>query len=474
MNLASFLAADKSMIIAPAGYGKTYTIAEAIAAYEGHKKVLVLTHTHAGIASLKEKFEQRGLLPTKYHLDTICSFALNLTKTFHINKAEIPSEGDTAEMFAFAIQHAAAILRAKPIKRLLAVKYEHLIVDEYQDCSIAQHQMILGISTFLKTHILGDPLQGIFGFRNESVVCFEDDSFLPFHTNCQSLDVPWRWRNAGAASLGNDLARIRERLLARNDVNLRDYPSIVTVIGEASDYTIPNTDCKRQLYREISHNAVIIHPNSTSIEPRRAVVRSFPQLQLIEPIDGKDYYHWCQQFDLQSGQLLVNAIAEMMKKVCGKKSIEAWINERGLLRNKQRQEDKVIQRQLADIVTSLCAKKSYSLIACLIHAISQLPKVSVYRKEFIRDIMAVLVDADRKRQSATESLVSNRNIIRRKGRSIANKSIGTTLLTKGLEFDNVVILNAQDFHDPKHLYVALTRGSHRLVVITNSPVLHPY
>lgn len=54
------------------------------------------------------------------------------------------------------------------------------------------------------------------------------------------------------------------------------------------------------------------------------------------------------------------------------------------------------------------------------------------------------------------------------------KSIGTTLLTKGLEFCDVVVLNAQQINDPKHLYVALTRCSERFVVISNSAVLHPY
>ena len=54
MDISTFLSADKSMIIAPAGYGKTYTIAECIASYDGKKKILVLTHTHAGVASLRE------------------------------------------------------------------------------------------------------------------------------------------------------------------------------------------------------------------------------------------------------------------------------------------------------------------------------------------------------------------------------------------------------------------------------------
>ena len=39
-----------------------------------------------------------------------------------------------------------------------------------------------------------------------------------------------------------------------------------------------------------------------------------------------------------------------------------------------------------------------------------------------------------------------------------------TLLTKGLEFDTVVILNAHDFKCPKHLYVALTRAKEKKLI----------
>lgn len=39
------------MLIAPAGYGKTYTIAECVAMGDG--KSLILTHTNAGVAALK-------------------------------------------------------------------------------------------------------------------------------------------------------------------------------------------------------------------------------------------------------------------------------------------------------------------------------------------------------------------------------------------------------------------------------------
>lgn len=474
MDIEAFLSADKSIVIAPAGYGKTHTIAEAIAAYKGEKKVLVLTHTHAGIASLKDKFKQQGIPAAKYYLDTICSFALALTKTYHIDKEEIPPESDMTVMFNFALEHTTQILKAKPIKRLMQAKYEHVIVDEYQDCSELQHQMILVLANMLKTHLLGDPLQGIFGFRQERVVDFNDPSFESFFANCYTLETPWRWNNAGNAALGQDLARIREKLQAGEDVDLREYQSIVKVYGDEKDYTVPQTDIKKQIYRELSRDAVIIHPMGASPEPRKAVVRAFNMLQLLEPIDGKDYYTWCEAFDRLSGQALVQAVAEMMGKASSKTPVGHWINAKGALVRKSKDEEQVYRNGLKEIVDPLCARKSYGLIAILIEAIGKLPDVTVYRKELVRNVVQVLVEADKLGLTATEALARNRNIARRSGRVLAKKSIGTTLLTKGLEFDNVVVLNAHQFDDPRHLYVALTRCCKRLVVITNNPILHPY
>ncbi len=474
MDIDAFLSADKSIVIAPAGYGKTHTIAEAIASYRGDKKVLVLTHTHAGIASLKEKFSQQGLASSKYHLDTICSYALNLTKTYHINKEEIPDESDMKVLFDFAIDHATSILKAKPIRCMLAAKFEHLIVDEYQDCTEKQHRMILEMTNTLKTHLLGDPLQGIFGFRAGSVVDFDDESFAPFYAHCQTLDTPWRWNNAGKEALGQDLARIRQKLEAGEDVDLREYSSIICLVGDERDYAIPQTPIRTQLFRELNWGAVIIHPNSAVMAPRQAVVHRFPQLEIIEPIDSKDYYKWCNTYDRLTGLPLVRSVAEMMIVAGSKTPVDYWINAKGELKRKTKEEDQVARQGLEEIVKALCARKSYGLIAILIDTIGKLPNVTVYRKELVRNMVKVLADASKLGLTAIDALVRNRNLVRRSGRGVMKKSIGTTLLTKGLEFDNVVVLNAHQFDSPRHLYVALTRCCKRLVVITNNPVLHPY
>ena len=164
----------------------------------------------------------------------------------------------------------------------------------------------------------------------------------------------------------------------------------------------------------------------------------------------------------------------MMRKVCGKTGINNWIKADGSLVNKRNQDEKLIRDGLESVVDPLLVGKSYLKLANLIVSIAKLPDIVIYRKEFLRDIYQTLLDADRLSLTAYEAVVRNRNIRRRKGRKVPQKSVGTTLLTKGLEFDTVVVLNAQDINDPRHLYVALTRCCRRLVVVSDRAVLHPY
>ena len=67
-----------------------------------------------------------------------------------------------------------------------------------------------------------------------------------------------------------------------------------------------------------------------------------------------------------------------------------------------------------------------------------------------------------------------RNIKRIAGRKISGRCIGTTLLTKGLEFDIVAVLDAHKFKCPKNFYVAITRACKKLIIFTNNKILSPY
>lgn len=475
MDISAFLSADKSMVIAPAGYGKTHTISDCISHYTGNKKILVLTHTHAGVAALKEKFDQQNLSSSSYHLETICTFALNLTNTYHINKDEIPLSSTPNLLFCFAVEHAIRILKANPIKKYISIKYDHLIVDEYQDCTIKQHQMIMALADIIKTHILGDPLQGIFGFRGESIVDFSDASFASFKDNCQTLDIPWRWNNVGKASLGQALSSIRSKLLSDTEINLNDYPDIKVVIAPESDYTKKGTAYKRELRNALQDNNVLfIHPINESTDARIKFIQQFPMLRMIESIDDKLFYSSCELFDNSNGYQLINNIVNLMRKIGNTSKINAWFNDSGQLKNKRSAKEQLIQKDLEVIITSLTARKSYKSIALLIEKIENLPDVKIYRKDLLRDICKTLLDAERLGLSATKSMERNRNILRQKGSKIQGKGIGTSLLTKGLEFDTVIVLNAHRFTDKKHLYVAFTRCCKKLIVVSNNHILTPH
>jgi DNA helicase-2/ATP-dependent DNA helicase PcrA len=71
MNYKDFISKDKSLLIAPAGYGKTYSLAESLLHTPPNEKQLILTHTHAGIASIKEKIKGFKISGEKYHIETI-------------------------------------------------------------------------------------------------------------------------------------------------------------------------------------------------------------------------------------------------------------------------------------------------------------------------------------------------------------------------------------------------------------------
>ncbi len=479
-NLEEFLSKDKSMIIAPAGYGKTHTIMECLHLLEVGKKCLILTHTHAGVASIKEKMQKGSINPGKFTIDTISSFALRYSNEFHVNKAEIPKAEDN-NYFDFAIETAIKLYRTQPLKAVIKSSYSKLLVDEYQDCTSLQHKMVLALSDILPTHILGDPLQGIFEFRNNTIVNMESDEEMQgLNQNTQTLDTPWRWNQHGSIELGQSLSQIRELLLSGTPITLTDFhPHINIIIEVENGYLDPNNNSNRAIWREINNRKIdsllLLHPISTSVYPRITFIQRFNNtVRLIESIDDKDFYAFSNHFDIQVRQNLINKILDFAKKISSKTVIAQWFNDNGQLKNKRSPEDKVVSQKLRDIIALIIQQKSPKNIADLINGIIQLPNNKCYRAELKKDMIKALELAHAEGDTIYESMKKNRDVLRRVGRNIKGRCIGTTLLTKGLEFDVVIVLNAHLFTNPKHLYVALTRASKKLIVISQNSILNPY
>ena len=92
-KIEDFISHKKSMLIAPAGYGKTYTIAECVAMGDG--KSLILTHTNAGVAALKNRLKTKGVPSAKYHIETISGYAQKYIKAY-IPADKIPQQDQSS------------------------------------------------------------------------------------------------------------------------------------------------------------------------------------------------------------------------------------------------------------------------------------------------------------------------------------------------------------------------------------------
>lgn len=466
MDYEGFLSYPKSKVISPAGYGKTYSLSECIKYVKG--KALILTHTHAGISSIKAKLKSQLVDPKYFHVETISSFAQKYTNAYYLG-TDTPEQEDSNEYHSFTLSQSKAICSTNVVQDVLFKTYERIFIDEYQDCTQEQHELIQTISEKIPTHIFGDPLQGIFGFGGQVLVDFDND-LHDFH-EAPALSTPYRWNNAGSNGLGQDLHNIRDALEQGEDVDLRNYAQIQVVQAPERDIYRHRSNYQTTIYSLLSEDSLlVIHPISERNAPRIKFAKQFKGISPIESIDDKDFYRVSKLCDNVNLTDKVLAIRNLAYELFDKSGLDNWFNDTGLKR-KRDDADKAISENLANVTNSVTSL--YDLDRTLEH-INKITGVNCTRKEIYKSILSALSLARADRSTVYEAMKKQRNIIRRQGRRVHGRHIGTTLLTKGLEFDTVLILDAHKFNCPKHLYVALTRCCNRLIVITENPVLSPY
>lgn len=96
-----------------------------------------------------------------------------------------------------------------------------------------------------------------------------------------------------------------------------------------------------------------------------------------------------------------------------------------------------------------------------------LPNVKCHHKEIFYAVKSCVTIIRTDEMSVFEAMKTYKSRVRHQGRTIEGCCIGTTLLTKGLEFDTVIIMNAHKFSDASSFYVAISRACKRLVFITD-------
>ena len=466
------LAIDRGTVTAPAGCGKTHLIAQALARHGSPKPMLVLTHTNAGVAALRGRLDRAGVPPKAYRVATIDGWAMRLLTLFPKRGAYDPAilRIRNARTDYPAIREAAlSMLKAGHLGDVLASTYDRMIVDEYQDCSIPQHAIIYYAATALRTCVLGDPLQAIFGFKGNELADWNGHVCTRFPL-AGALSTPWRWINAGEEAFGRYLLELRNELMAGRPVDLLKAPVNVRWVqlqGRADDHGLrlkagmtapPDKDGK-----------VLIIADSKKPRSQRDFAGQIPGAVTVENVNMDDLIAFGEKLDLAAPDVLNHVIGFAGEVMTGVGPSDMLARVATLQAGRERREASDAEKA----AIGFAAKPSYAGAAELIAEIGRQGGVRAHRPAILRGGLQLLIDCSgSKAVTPAEAVVRVREQSRLIGRPLAKRTVGSTLLLKGLEADVAVILDPAGM-DRRHLYVAMTRGAKQLVICSIKSTLVP-
>lgn len=462
---------QRGTVTAPAGCGKTQLIADTLKLHADAKPVLVLTHTNAGKDALEVRLARATVPKSAYRVSTIDSWAIRLISKFPARSGHSPCvlrlENLNTDYGAIR-QAASRLLSQGDVNDALRATYSRLIVDEYQDCTLPQHNIIGWAANVLPTCVLGDPLQAIFGFR-EPTVNWSSDVYKLFPP-VGELETPWRWRNAGSEDLGRWLLSVRATLIGGAPLDLRGAPAEVTWVQLAADPSLAHVRRieAARTRAPTPNGTVLVIGDSTSPRGQQQIAAQTPGAATVEAVDLRDLTAFGRSYDPgKTGSLvpLVDFATEMMSNL-GATDLHRRLE--SLVKGSARKEATAVE----SAALAFLAAPSFETALEALEAFEEAPGVRVYRPEVLNVCKAAMRAAANAECTFYEAVVWARERNRHLGRRMPKRAVGSTLLLKGLEADVAVVLNPAGM-DARHLYVALTRGAKRLVVCSESAVLNP-
>jgi len=454
----------KGYVIAPAGYGKTHLIALAVRASSGRQ--LILTHTFAGVNSIKTKMTALGVTASKYQVETIASWSLRLCLAYP-KTSGWKTGNPTSKQWNKLYECCAGLLSKKFIRHVVAATYAGVYVDEYQDCSDLQHWLVCALAEFLPSRILGDPMQAIFDFDEGKPVDWEASVYPSFGCLGQ-LETPWRWENAGEPELGAWLKEARKKIERGQKIDLLGErpPSVVRV------YTDPEYLASKQyssLCDLLGHNESVIAlhgGDQQSKNKTHRLARSMAgRFSSIEEVEGKDLHSFLKKFGAAKTVRAGFLLALDFSKKCFTGADKALTA--GTRRGEVAKQSKGTKYPLVlHAANAYLTNPTSGHLRAFFLAVKANSETSAYRRDLLYRFLNVLkMHIEGEGATLSESANLYQREMRHTGRPISHrKLIGTTLLIKGLEYDHAVILDA-DALGAKDLYVAMTRGSKSLTII---------
>ncbi len=463
------LATDRGSVTAPAGCGKTHLIADTLVAHAGPKPVLVLTHTNAGAAALRQRMKKAGVPSSAFRVSTIDGFVMRLIAMFPMRSAIDPrilEIGDPRNDYPAIRAAALGLLRAGHLSTPLRATYARVIVDEYQDCNLVQHGIVDALANDLSTVVLGDPMQAIFGFAANRLVNWRED-VAPRFPPIGKLATPWRWINAGTEELGRWLLHARTELQAGRGVDLGAAPAgLAWVRLDAAD---PESGRRTAAHTrlQVGEETVLIIGDARNPRGRHQFTSQTRGATSVEAVDLGDLTSFARRFDLARADALenlVNFAGDLMTGV----GAATFLGRVKTLQGARARNPPSAAEQSA---LAFAERPTLGGALQLLQQLEEQDGARVFRPEMLHCCRAAM-RAVTEGGTVLEAVLKARERNRHHGRPVSRRAVGSTLLLKGLEADVVVILQPEQM-DACNLYVALTRGAKRVLVCSERSVLRP-
>jgi hypothetical protein len=451
----------------PAGTGKTHLVAAlAATGAEQGERTLVLTHTNAGVDVLRRRLRQFGVATSAVRVETIASWCFDMVRHYPVLSGLVVGvEPDWAQSQRYYTGAACAV-QATAIRKVVQASYDLVIVDEYQDCIIDQHNLVLALHESLPVCVFGDPLQNIFNFSDNVTVKWAKDVAATWPALALPVQA-WRWRGHDE-SLGQWLIDIRADLYSGRPIDLvtaplRWRPNDKPLAGVYACFAQPADDGPVvAIARFPSECADVASKTKGSYRMMEELEGSF-MLKFAAIVDSGDP----RQIAVATLQFAKGCISGIAAK------LDAAVKDK-LAKG---QPVAHLSRPGAEIplglLSGLLFDPSPTRIRETLVAIEQLPDGRLYRREAWRDVLkALMIVTAGSELTATQAVGSIRNRTRNTGRDQDDRIISRPLLVKGLEYDHAVVLNAERY-SATELYVALSRSRKSLTVVSKQRYLKP-
>lgn len=464
--VADFARSCRGAMIAPAGCGKTWTIARAVTDH-GRGRELVLTHTHAGVDAIRRRLLEFRCKPACVHVDTIAGWCLRLAAAFPRTSRISPLKPRTSDEYSEIYAAAATMLRVRPYREILKASYAGVYVDEYQDCTVEQHAVVVSLADNLPCRVIGDPLQSIFEFGNRPVVNWHND-VQPHFNQLLGPAEPHRWLKTNP-DLGSWLLRVRPQLELGLPIDLAGSP--VNWIGVSEPKCTQATQVKACFDAVGNDTASVIAIHNQPQQAYSIASRLRGTFSCVEVMDPEELYNAAERIDQSQGVARALAVLDFAERCMTKVKSEMEVQRKSLTNGRSTSSAKhVAQRQALDAVTVSGSPES---ISHALEALREIPGVIVYRRELFDEMQcACRALAEQEAGTLADAAWIVRNRTRQRGRRFARCAMGTTLGVKGLEFDHAIVLDPSKY-DARNLYVALTRGSKSVTVVSATATITP-